>query len=212
MATKTTREPWSHQSSQQRDNTSNKRSRLVPSATTPGAESSSSSDTSKMQAPQLPSAIWGRILDVLPYSDVRRAVAAGKLLAVEAARHVHLLSIYHAPELNVRAARRFCNVSEVNVYSLIRRNEWKRCDVRPGTADSAASSERDPGDCAEWETFCPETARRVVPFLSLFGNLTKCFVGGDRCYTRIYWEPTDPNKEYQTNSAKFSICCDVVQQ
>jgi len=135
------------------------------------------------------------------------------------------------------STRRFCNVSEVNVYSLIRRNVWKRCDVRPGTrsssrernrkkdraesetssdadcaacsierdsdADSAASSsEWDPGNCAEWETFCPETARRVVPFLSLFGNLTKCFVGGDRCYTRIYWEPTDPNKEYQTNSAK----------
>ena len=67
----------------------------------------------------LPSTCLAAVLNFMRYTDVRQCMLAGKMMAVEAARHVETLNITKASELVVPAARRFGNVTTVNVLCLI---------------------------------------------------------------------------------------------
>ena len=74
---------------------------------------------SSSPAAHLPASCLALILNFLEYGDVRRCLLAGKIMAVDAARHVEVLNIMNALELVPSAARRFANVSEINILSLV---------------------------------------------------------------------------------------------
>lgn len=153
-----------------------KKARLSSSSTT-----SVDHSIARPTVSQIPPVAWGRVMDFLPYADVRRAMATGKLLAVEAPPYVRVLSTFNANELNVRAARRFNQVSEVNIYSLIQLNEWKHFYT-----PQEDGAEEEVYNYGEWTSYCHETSLRVVPFLTSFSRLKRCFVGGNDQWTRFY--------------------------
>lgn len=99
----------------------------------------------------LPAPCLAAILNFMWYTDVRQCLLTGKMMAVEAARHVETLSITRSSELVVPAARRFANVSEVNILCLLEEKDG---------------------------AICRRTATQVIPFLSSFPYLRKAFVGG----------------------------------
>ena len=104
--------------------------------------------------PQLPAPVWGHVFDYMPYQEARSALLIGKLIANEAAKYVTTLNIMRCCELYVRAARRFANVEEVNIFCLLKHESD---DVQVLSADAAS---------------------RTVPFISTFDVLKNVFVGG----------------------------------
>ena len=120
------------------------------------------SPSSSSPAAHLPASCLAAILNFMEYGEVRRCLLAGKIMAVDAARHVEVLNIMNASELVPSAARRFANVSEVNILSLITPNE-----------------------VADEDTLSAETATRSVPFLISFPKLKRAFLGG------VYLDPED---------------------
>ena len=78
----------------------------------------------------LPAPVWGRVLDYMPYQEVRSTLLICKAIANEAVRYVLTLNIVRDCELDIPAARRFQNVEEVNVLCLIKVNEaaqnWRK--------------------------------------------------------------------------------------
>ena len=107
----------------------------------------------------LPAPVWGRVLDYMPYQEVRSALLICKAIANEAVRYVHTLNIMRDCELDIPAARRFQNVEEVNVFCLLRVNESSQ-------------------NWRERMIISPITARATVPFLQTFPRLSSIFVGG----------------------------------
>ena len=124
-----------------------------------GESSPSSGRTPKVAATtatpsaHLPASCLAAILDFMEYAEVRRCLLAGKILAVDAARHVETLNIMNASELVPSAARRFANVAEINILSLL--------------------TENDDGDILS-----ADTATRSVPFLIAFPKLKRAYLGG----------------------------------
>ena len=118
-------------------------------------ESKRKSDSSA----HLPAPCLAAVLNFMRYTDVRQCMLAGKMMAVEAARHVEALNITKASELVVPAARRFGNASEVNVL----------CLVSPIDEDDGADSD---------DRISMDTVRRIVPFLTSIPNLERVFLGG----------------------------------
>jgi len=70
-------------------------------------------------APHLPAPAWGRVLDFMPYGEVRSALLVGKCIAVEAVQYVQAVNMMRGCELDVPAARRFANVEEVNILCFV---------------------------------------------------------------------------------------------
>ena len=116
----------------------------------PGAKSPPAAPTADSPS-HLPAPCLAAILNFMWYTDVRQCLLAGKMMAVEAARHVETLNITRSSELVVPAARRFANVSEVNVLCLLEEKDG---------------------------AICRRSATQVIPFLSSVPNLRKAFVGG----------------------------------
>ena len=106
--------------------------------------------------PHLPATSLARVLDYMEYTDVRRALLAGKCFAFEAAKHVRTLSIMLSSELDVPAARRFADVKEVNILCLIAFTDPRRSYNHSLSVDAALGA---------------------VPFLSAFPRLEKVFFG-----------------------------------
>ena len=98
--------------------------------------------------PVLPAPVWGRILDFLPYCDVRKALLICRAVCFEATNYVMDLSICDAAELNVRAARRFANVEAIQIG----------CILTNGVLNAKAVG-------------------KVVPFMTSFPNLNWCRIG-----------------------------------
>ena len=102
-------------------------------------------------------------------------------MAVEAARHVETLSITRSSELVVPAARRFANVSEVNIL----------CLVKPQTYEDGAAHLQDEGDSLLF------AATRIVPFLGSIPNLEKVYIGrlfgesSDIDPSEMVWDPVE---------------------
>ena len=103
----------------------------------------------------LPASCLAAILNFMEYAEVRRCLLAGKVMAVDAARHVETLNIMNASELVSTAARRFANVTDVHILSLLITNEDGNEDI-----------------------LSADTASRSVPFLMTFPKLKRAFIGG----------------------------------
>ena len=108
-------------------------------------------------SPHLPASCLGKVLNFLWYTGVRQCMLTGKIMAVEAARHVETLNITNSSELFLPAARRFSNIAEVNVLCLL-----------------SASFE----ECIDRQKISSDAATRTVPFLIGFPNLRRAFIGG----------------------------------
>ena len=107
----------------------------------------------------LPASCLAAVLNFLPYSDVRRCMLAGKIMAVEAASQVETLNFTKPSQLVGPAARRFANVSELNIL----------CLVSPdGPGIQQALSET--------------TATRATPFMTIFPKLKSALFGGVFCH------------------------------
>ena len=115
----------------------------------------------------LPAPCLAAILNFLWYTDVRRCMLAGKIMAVEAARHVETLNITRSSELVVPAARRFTNVSEVNILCLV--------------------SEHDDQD---YHILSRDAAIQTFPFIVSFPHLARVFIGGHYCDNGV-WDKFD---------------------
>lgn len=111
-------------------------------------KSSRNADESTVPIPDLPAPMWGRVLEFLPYGDVRKAMLLSRTIAFDAPPHVSYLTIYEAAEMNVRAIRRFCNVKGTRI----------NCVIRDGALN-------------------PNAVGRVVPFISAFPKLMYCSIG-----------------------------------
>ena len=115
------------------------------------SKSAATAATADDSPTHLPAPCLAAVLNFMWYADVRQCMLAGKMMAVEAARHVETLNITKASELVVPAARRFTNVSEVNVMCLL---------------DD------------EYGAICTKSATQAIPFLSSFPNLLYISFGG----------------------------------
>ena len=111
--------------------------------------------TAATTSAHLPASCLAAILNFMEYAEVRRCLLAGKVMAVDAARHVKTLNIMNASELVPSAARRFANVTEINILSLVTTNE-------DGDEDILSA----------------DTATRSVPFLMAFPKANLAFLGG----------------------------------
>ena len=126
------------------DNEHNTQSSPAPDPKSPATDSPN----------HLPAPCLAAVLNFLWYTDVRQCMLAGKIMAVEAARHVETLSITKASELVVPAARRFANVSEVNILCLF----------------SGQTEE-------EQSKSLLVAATRIAPFLAAIPSLKKAYIG-----------------------------------
>ena len=115
----------------------------------------------------LPASCLAAVLNFMEYAEVRRCLLAGKLLAVDAARHVEVLNIMNASELVPSAARRFANITEINILSLVK--EAEEAPVEDEVDDEFILS--------------ADTATRSAFFLTTFPKLKRTFLGG------VYWDP-----------------------
>lgn len=117
----------------------------------------------------------------MPYGDVRSASLVGKLIAVEAAKYVQTLNIMKSTQMVGPPARRFPNVSEVNIFCLL-------------IHKVAKTPQEFTSNCK----FCLDTAIRTVPFVSMFSKLKRLFVGGRNWFPAGYdfredvWVPARP--------------------
>ena len=115
-----------------------------------------------------PAPVWGRVLDYMPYDEVRSSLLVGKIIANEAVQYVHTLSFMKSCQLDVPSARRFPNVERVNILCLVGSSRSPLTLIGPNNF-----------------TICEATSNRVVPLLSVFVKLKSSFLGG---VFRCSWE------------------------
>ena len=122
-------------------------------------------------AATLPSTLWARSFDFLPYSDVRSGRLVCKLLAKEAPRHVETLNIFEGAEMDVPNARLYPNVRNLNVLCMM-------------TDDSHNV----------------EAFQNIVSFLQAFHRLEKVFLGNQRSWGKdVCYKPAGmPVQDYKT--------------
>ena len=117
------------------------------------ATSVSDNPSSPTTTPHLPPPVWGRVLDFMPYEEVRSALLVGKIIADEAVGYVRTLNFMKSCQLDGPSVRRFASVEEVNFLCLI-----------SGQYGSAV--------------LCRDTTTRLVPLLQTFSKVKHIFVGG----------------------------------
>ena len=137
-----------------------------------------------VDVPHLPASVWGGILDFMPYGEVRSALLVGKHIAVQAVKHVGTISVLNASEMYVPAARRFRNVTGINVLCLVNGaigrplfglpGSWRDIDRRP--------------------TVSMDAATMAVPFLCSFEKLERVCFGG--LIKMIRPQPIDGESHY----------------
>ena len=122
--------------------------------------------------PSLPATCLASVLNFMLYSDVRKCMLVGKIMPNEVAKHVEALTIDTEAGMDVPAARRFPNVKKVNIACLL------KCKVL------------DKHGYAGRYNLSPLVAPKVVPFLSIFPRLEKCFIGGIAQNTFFFYHPS----------------------
>ena len=142
----------------------------APDASRPKDVDTSSDPTSLSQ---LPLPILGSVMDYLRYGDVRKAILVSRNFC-EAAKHVQTLNLCKTVEMHIPSARRFTNVTEINIL----------CFLKSSGLDMGEDEQLD----SELDQNC---LRRIIPFLAAWpGRLEKVFIGGlsTRFNDRfIYW-------------------------
>lgn len=114
--------------------------------------------------PALPATIIGQALGFLPYRDVRSALLAGKSIARDSTPYVTTLSICSERELDSPSARRFPNVTNVNIMCLFRLVDTS---VQSNGTVLLVKAPR----------ISPTVPSRICPFLQQFPRLRAIFVG-----------------------------------
>ena len=112
-----------------------------------------SDPSSPTTTPHIPPPVWGRVLDFMPYEEVRSALLVGKIIANEAVKYVRALNFSKSCQLDGPSARRFANVEEVNCLCLF--------SGRLGSA-----------------VLCSDTTIRLVPLLMTISKIKRVYVGG----------------------------------
>lgn len=126
----------------------------------------------------------------MPYEDVRSTLLVGKLIAVEAAKYVQTLNIMKSTQMVGPPARRFPNITEVNIFSLL-------------IHKVAKTPQEFTSNCK----LCSDTAIRTVPFVSMFPRLKWLFVGGRNIFPAAYdfredmWFPARPMRIWYVPSS-----------
>ena len=159
-----------------------------------GTSSSTRPTNSNNNAPlQLPAVVWGNVLNYMPYEDVRSTLLVGKLISVEAAKYVQTLNIMKSTQMVGPPARRFPNVTEVNIFCLLIHKVAKT----PQEFSFACKLSSD-------------TAVRTVPFVSMFTKLKRLFVGGRNIFPAGYdyredmWFPARPMRIWYVPGSDIS--------
>jgi len=116
-------------------------------------DATSVSDPSPTTTPHIPPPVWGRVLDFMPYEEVRSALLVGKIIADEAVKYVRTLNFMKSCQLDGPSVRRFASVEEVNCLCLIS-GQWNRT------------------------VLCRDTTLRLVSLLAIFAKLKRIRVGG----------------------------------
>ena len=116
-------------------------------------DATSVSDPSSPTTPHIPPPIWGRVLDFMPYEEVRSALLVGQIIANEAVKYVRTLNFMKSCQLDGPSTRRFQNAEEVNCLCLFS-GQW-------GSA-----------------ILCSDTTIRLVPLLMTFSKVKRIYVGG----------------------------------
>ena len=124
------------------------------------ANDTNDADEGAVAIPHLPAPVWGRVLDFMPYGEVRSALLVGKHVAVEAVKYVQTLNIMKGGQMYIPATRRFTNVETVNILCLLE--------------DTGERDEE--GDAIHH--ISPETANRIPTFISSFAKVQIVFLGG----------------------------------
>ena len=112
--------------------------------------------------PHLPAPVWGRVLDFMPYGEVRSALLVGKHVAAEAVKYVQTLNIMKSSQMYIPAVRRFANAGEVNILCLL-----------DGTGERIGEEGPE-----QFFTISLDVANRSVPFLAGVPKIKRGFVGG----------------------------------
>ena len=100
-----------------------------------------------------PPEIWGRVMDFMPYEEVRSALLVGKIIANEAVKCVQTLNFMKGCQLDGPSTRRFAGVEEVNCLCLV-------------------SGEH------ESTVLCGDTTIRLVPLLTTFPKMKEVRIAG----------------------------------
>ena len=116
-------------------------------------DATSVSDPSFPTIPHIPPPVWGRVLDFMPYEEVRSALLVGKIIANEAVKYVRVLNFMKGCQLDGPPVRRFASVEEVNCLCLIS-GQWRST------------------------VLCRDTTIRLVPLLMTFPKIRHVYVGG----------------------------------
>ena len=114
--------------------------------------------------PALPAASIGQVLGFLPYRDVHTVLLAGKSIARDSTPYVTTLSICSERELDIPSARRFPNVTNVNIMCLFRLVDTTV------PSDGTVLVRKAP-------RISPNVPSRICPFLQQFPRLKAIFVG-----------------------------------
>merc|ERR1719183_2901221 len=70
-------------------------------------DATSVSDPSFPTTPHIPPPVWGRVLDFMPYEEVRSASLVGNIIANEAVKYVRTLNFTKSCQLDGPSVRRF---------------------------------------------------------------------------------------------------------
>ena len=109
--------------------------------------------SSPTTAPHIPPPIWGRVLDFMPYEEVRSALLVGKIIANQAVKYVRVLNFTKSCQLDGPSARIFASVEEVNCLCLFS-GQYGRA------------------------VLCKDSTIRLVPLLTVFTKIKRIDVRG----------------------------------
>ena len=135
----------------------------ISSRTKPAVGRLDASSDAPARADEIPAAVWGHVMDYLPYTDVLQCLLVNRLLSFEASAFVDELHIFKSCEVNqeffTTNRRRFQNVSEISIMCLLSKvSHW--------------SSENPK------HTLNVDMIDKIVPFLQTFPKLAICWFGG----------------------------------
>ena len=107
----------------------------------------------------LPLPLWAEVFHFLEYKDARACLLVCRFVANQVSKHVKHLHVMRSCELEVRSARRFPNVVDININCLLRQDDH---------------------DDDSTQRIVPESVGRIVPFLSAFRHQAE-EEGGEIC-------------------------------
>ena len=112
----------------------------------------------------LPLPLWAEVFHFLEYKDARACLLVCRFVANQVSKHVKHLHVMRSCELEVRSARRFPNVVDININCLLRQDDH---------------------DDDSTQRIVPESVGRIVPFLSAFRHLQEANVFRDETYNAV---------------------------